>query len=158
MFRYTYIYMHACTKVGINEGKRDRRGEKKKDDSIEIGADLFNLGTGRPPELFAERSLTLIYTLIHFHDEPFSLHSSFSPTRTRTQSLSLSLCGYNSRLFLSVHPQKYTSSGDTCSTWAWNRAGLLIRVLKDWRRPRPSGTEDTRAWLCENYDSFGRVD
>lgn len=85
--------MHACTKVGINEGKRDRRGEKKKDDSIEIGADLFNLGTGRPPELFAERSLTLIYTLIHFHDEPFSLHSSFSPTRTRTQSLSLSLSG-----------------------------------------------------------------
>ena len=83
--------MHACTKVGINEGKRDRRGEKKKDDSIEIGADLFNLGTGRPPELFAERSLTLIYTLIHFHDEPFSLYSSFSPTRTRTQSLSLSL-------------------------------------------------------------------
>lgn len=92
--------------------------------------DLFNLGTGRPPELFAERSLTLIYTLIHFHDEPFS--RSISLFLVLSRSL-VSLDGSSRRM----RPRIYTR---VSGTRVQRGAALLIRVLKDW--PWVSGRPD----------------
>lgn len=119
-------------------GTEGERWGKKKDDSIEIGADLFNLGTGRPPELFAERSLTLIYTLIHFHDEPFSLSSSFS--HTRTLSVATARCGsakiyeFRGHVFnVSVKQGWFANKGfkrlETKAFGHGGHAGVVVREL-----------------------------